>query len=538
MKLNFAEKNAKNAVEYLLWAAKVNVTPRGVTDTLCLHPDYPSIAAVSDALAEWNVDNIATRLHIQQLKDIPLPALAYLTIKGGILAPIKSVADDNITWLDTQDGWKTEALNTFQQKWEGVVLLLEPNDQSGEIDYAKKKKEQWGLNARIPLLIGGTLLLLALLVVLVWPTPPSTNLLLLAGLKIAGTVLGGLLLWQSIESHNPFLQNLCQVWSVNNCNGILESNAAKLTPWLSWSDVGFLYFSGGLLTLVFGSLAVDATPIFALSALTLAALPYTFYSVYYQKIVAKQWCTLCMAAQVVLWMEGAWVIANHASLNANFSLQSIAMIGLAYLIPSLVWILVKWPFEQSAQVFGLRRELQKVKFSEQYIQAMFQNQRSMPPIFTDMHVVKLGKLDASHTLTVVTNPLCGPCAKTHYEIAQLLDKNRQFNLQFVFLGPPKAMQIAAKFLDAPSSQVSVMMDSWYQNNRQDAEKWLAQYPLKSEPENQKQLRLYARWCEMANIISTPTIFINGIQLPTAFQVKDLGNIVNVLEQTNNRVSIP
>lgn len=116
MNLNATEKNTKDTLEYLLWAAKVPVTANGVTEGLCLHPDFPSMAAVSDALSEWNVPNMATRLHPDQIKEIPLPALAYLKIKGGILAPIKSVKNDSITWLDTQAGWQTEGLNSFQQK--------------------------------------------------------------------------------------------------------------------------------------------------------------------------------------------------------------------------------------------------------------------------------------------------------------------------------------------------------------------------------------------------------------------------------------
>ncbi|MEZ4900630.1 MAG: hypothetical protein R2822_02145 [Spirosomataceae bacterium] len=30
-----------------------------------------------------------------------------------------------------------------------------------------------------------------------------------------------------------------------DCNHILTSPAAKITPWLGWSEVGFFYFMGG-----------------------------------------------------------------------------------------------------------------------------------------------------------------------------------------------------------------------------------------------------------------------------------------------------
>ncbi|PWJ53101.1 protein-disulfide isomerase [Dyadobacter jejuensis] len=394
-----------------------------------------------------------------------------------------------------------------------------------------------GSKGRNPFLIGGTLLLLAILIGLTWGNLSSTNLLLITGLKLTGTLLSGLLLWQSLDSDNPFLQSLCQVGQGNNCNGILQSSAAKLTPWLTWSDIGFLYFSGGLLALLFGLFSADMGVISILSVLSILALPYTLYSVYYQKFVAKQWCKLCMSVQVVLWLEAAWVMINYPNLSLNFSLPTMAVLILAFLIPTLIWVLVKTPMVQATQVFGLRRELQKVKFNEEYIKMVFQNQRQMPPIFTDMRTVQRGNPNATHTLTVVTNRLCGPCARIHGEINHLIEKNQQIKAQFVFLGPNKGMQIAAKFLEASASQLQTVMDSWYHDNRQDAEKWLKQYPFEPNADHPKQFQLYARWCELASVNATPTVFINGILLPKAFQIKDLGSIVSVLNQKNANVPI-
>ena len=226
MRLNTTEKNAKNALEYLLWALKLKVTASAIKEELCLHPDFPSIAAVSDALSEWKIPNLATRLHLEQIREIPLPALAYLKINGGILAPVKSVKNNMVTWLDTQNGWQTESITVFQQKWDGITLLIEPQVQSGETDYAHKRKKEWAEHARLPLLLGGLVFVLAILVSLIWNSDTQPYLYLLLGSKLIGTALAGLLLWQSVDTDNPFLQSLCQVGSRNNCNGILQSQAA------------------------------------------------------------------------------------------------------------------------------------------------------------------------------------------------------------------------------------------------------------------------------------------------------------------------
>lgn len=58
MKLNPAEKNAFEALEYVLHATKVKVTSPTIRERLYLHPDFPSIAALSDVLNEWKVPNV------------------------------------------------------------------------------------------------------------------------------------------------------------------------------------------------------------------------------------------------------------------------------------------------------------------------------------------------------------------------------------------------------------------------------------------------------------------------------------------------
>jgi hypothetical protein len=536
MKLNSSEKNALQAVEYLLWASKVNVSAIGLKEELCLHPDFPSMASVSDALSEWQVSNIATRLQTAQLKEVPLPALAYLKIKGGILAPIKSVNSETIEWLDTQNGWQKDSITNFEQKWDGVTLLLEPDNQSGEIDYAVKSKKQFIGNVRIPFLILGSVLCIALILAMYWNTFQSAGSYfgLSLSLKFAGMVLGGLLLWQSLDADNVFLQNICHFSNKNNCNSILQSQASKITSWLSWSEVGFIYFSGGFLVLLFGIISNNLFVSTWLAVFSLLSLPYTIYSIWYQRSIARQWCTLCMAVQLLLWTEAALVIFNYEAYKVSSNTETLLLAAIAFIIPALIWVLVKKPLAEAKQLFDLQKELQKVKFSEDYIQSAFSNQPQMPPVFSDMYTAKLGNPSASNMLTIVTNPLCGPCSRLHHEINKFLETNANIQCQYIFLGPPKALQIASIFLDPHLSDKKELMDSWYQNIQQDSMKWINNHEASIENNNiTEQFQIHSRWCDLAGITGTPTVFINGIKLPTAFKIKDLKRIVSLMHVAND-----
>ncbi len=533
MKLNATEKNALQAVEYLLWEFKVRVSAKGLKEDMIMHPEFPSMVSISDALAEWQVPNMAVRLQAAQLKEIPLPSLAYINTRGGILAPLKSVTHDTVEWLDTKKGWQKDSLSDFEQKWNGITLLLEPNGESGEQRYSERVEGQYVTSVRTPFLIAGAVVCLAIAFGLNWNFLQSAGLSfgVLLAVKLFGMIVSGLLLWQSLDADNPFLQNICHLGSQGNCNGILQSKASKISSWLSWSEVGFVYFTGGFFGLLFALTSGNFSLVAYLALLSMVALPYTIYSVWYQRFVAKEWCTLCMLVQITLWGENAILFTYSGEFAWVLKSESLALLALAFLMPTLIWILIKKPLTEALQLFDVQRELQKVKFNENYIRATFGSQTKMPPIFEDMQTAAIGNLDAPHVVTVVTNPLCGPCSRLHGEINHLVESDKNFKCQFVFLGPAKAWQIASGFLSATTTDRKVLMDSWYSNIQQDAEKWIGINKVEVNPhEVNPQVRLHGRWSELAGVTGTPTVYVNGVKLSAAFKIRDLKRVVPFLNR--------
>jgi uncharacterized membrane protein len=295
-----AEKNALDATKVLLNFSKVRATTLGLKEALGQHPDFPSMNALSDVLTDWQVPNLAARLTPDRLHDIPLPALTYLNIDGGMFAPLRSV-NGQVEWLHTERGWQKESIGQFAQKWSGVALLIEPNGQSGELEYSQNRRRALLKSLRLPFILGGLLIVLALLAQ--WAKYPLTGhaLYYLTGLlKLMGTVVSAMLVWYSLDTNNAFLQKVCQLNGRTNCQNILSSSAAKLTDWLSWAEIGLFYFVGGLLVWGVGLLTGDAAYLQTLYLLTVLALPYTLWLVYYQARVAREWCVLCLTAQALL----------------------------------------------------------------------------------------------------------------------------------------------------------------------------------------------------------------------------------------------
>lgn len=60
-------------------------------------------------------------------------------------------------------------------------------------------------------------------------------------------------------------------------------------------EVGFSYFLSNIIVVVF---LTDLISYYAI--INIFALPYTVWSVWYQKFKAKQWCVLCLIVQLIL----------------------------------------------------------------------------------------------------------------------------------------------------------------------------------------------------------------------------------------------
>jgi ABC-type bacteriocin/lantibiotic exporter with double-glycine peptidase domain len=146
------KENAVLATYQYLKAIGAKVSEETVEETLKNHPDYPSLLATSDALNEWNVENVAVKITPEQLLEIPTPFLAYLNSNGGIFALIKSIKNNKIEWIHTIKGTQRESIEDFNKNWNGVVLIAEANENSIEKNYAENHQKEIIKNLRTPII--------------------------------------------------------------------------------------------------------------------------------------------------------------------------------------------------------------------------------------------------------------------------------------------------------------------------------------------------------------------------------------------------
>lgn len=515
----------------LLKALKVQVTATTVQNAVDEHPHSASLYAISDSLKRWRVENICLQLESNQLHELPVPFLAHLHVDAGSFVVVTQVTKQKVTYLRNANRKTEKSIAAFAREWSGVALLAEAGKNAGENDFAVRRRKQWLSDSRMPAILIGFLILIGLSFYSGIQTQGLAALLpaTLATLKLAGCVITGLLLWYEIDNANPALRQICSSGKQTDCNAVLGSKASKIFKGVSWSEVGFVYFAGGCLFLLFSAHAPFAA-FGVLAWLNLWALPYVAFSVFYQWKVVKQWCPLCLVVQGLLLSETFLNLIGYKNFTNLFhtSYSTLVLALTAFSLPVFVWLFAKPVLLKAQQATKFQREAAWLKYNPQLFPALLSTQKPVSKSPEGLGIT-IGNPAAANTIIKVCNPYCGPCAKAHREIDELLE-NRDIKVQIIFAAMNSEGDIRAKpvkhFLSLYETKNEPLLlqalDDWYITGSKDYDLFAQKYPLNDDLNRQgEKLDAMIEWCKKTEIAYTPTFFINGFELPKWYKVEDI-----------------
>jgi uncharacterized membrane protein len=514
------EPNVKATIAFLKFL-KVRVNNATVNETLQNHPDWPSLLSIGDSLSKWGISNGAGYLPMREIDQLPVPFFANIHNDEYPMAIVSYVDEHEVHYYLKDYLKKTiDTRSDFNIKWTGIYLIAERNEESGEKDYVSKKRQALQTKL-VPFLL--FLTLIASSFRWIYSSALPTFVYLQYSLSILGVAVTTLLVWYEIDKSNPVLQKVCTGIAKGNCNAILTGKHAKLFPWLSWSEIGLFYFTGctiGLLTLT--------NFIYIFSWLAILALPYTLFSVYIQWRVAKQWCVLCLLVQALLLLQTLNVIANELLKTEFNGLQTLTII-IIYAVPALVWFTIKPYFLTLQEAKNTKRQYLRLKFNAEIFDNLLKKQKAIT-IPTDGIGIDLGKADARNVIIKVCNPYCNPCARAHPEIDKLLVENPDIRVKIIFTannteGNTLAKPVKHLMAIADKNDERIMrhaLDDWYLADKKDYSIFAKKYPMNGELLQQDtKVDAMRKWVDEVGVRFTPTIFINGYQLPDAYNIADL-----------------
>lgn len=531
-----AGSNVASVTLTLLKQLHVPVTATTVIDTIEQHPDYPSLLSISDSLQKWKVENLALKVDTESLEKIPTPFIAH-TNKGGNNFILVNSVNGTVDYSDEKKRPQQKTSEEFKKDWDNIVLIAEKSEASGEQEYRLKKRKELIEALRIPLIIAGSLLLIVLYAAAVHNFFAAS----LVFLKFSGSIVAGLLLWFEVDKSNPVLQQICSAGKKTNCTAVLSSKPSKLFNIISWSEIGFFYFAGGFLFLLLTANRQLQT-LSIVSWLNLLALPYTLFSVFYQWRIAKQWCPLCLTVQAILILEFFVLYFGLQQTQTDTLIPYVTLslpkselipLFLSFLLPVFFWVAAKKVYLNAQEGKRYKKELSKLKYNKEIFNALLSKQKQIT-VSSEGLGIMLGNPNAANTIIKVCNPYCGPCAKAHSMMDEILENNEDVKVQIIFMASNDENDTRAKpvkhlmalYEKNDEQLIKKALDDWYSADKKDYNEFAKKYLLNGELQMQgSKIEAMDKWCKGMNISFTPTFFVNDYQLPESYKLDDLKHLL-------------
>lgn len=287
------------------------------------------------ALQDYGVESEAYSLSDKTaIRDLPTPFMAHTAGAEGGNVIVVNIDGNKVEYLSLGVE-RTTDFESFVEDFDGNVFFSYVKEDAGEPDLALHRRLDFFNSSK------KWVLLLCMVALLVYAFVCQGLYRFVSAYFITAIDLGGLyvtylLVQKSLKIHNAKADRFCGVLQEGGCDDILATSASKFFGLFGWSEVGFAYFSVSLLALLMFPASLPS-----LALCNICCLPFTAWSIWYQKFRAKRWCTLCVTVQSMLWLLffsylfGGWV-GKSLPFSMDFFVLGVAYVGTMLLINALM----------------------------------------------------------------------------------------------------------------------------------------------------------------------------------------------------------
>lgn len=256
---------------------------------------FKSLFGFSRLLTGYGIDNQAYRFTDKsQLSQIPTPFIAQKN--DGEFVIVNSVTDNAVDYT-LYHKRHSVTRQSFADHWTGVALIAYPSEKSEEPSYGRHHFFEIIDEAKTVLMVGCIAALFITGFIYQGLYSHFSTWALMA-VDLAGIYITWMLILKTLKINNHSADKICGVLQEHGCDHVLEQKASSFFGIFSWSEVGITYFS----VTTFITLAFPHT-IPTLALINALCLPFTVWSIWYQKFRIKTWCTLCLTTQCLLWLQ-------------------------------------------------------------------------------------------------------------------------------------------------------------------------------------------------------------------------------------------
>lgn len=514
--------NNLNVLSSLLSLLRVNHTSNFTNKFYNEHPYKNNLFGISKMLNSYGVDNVGIRLNNKEdILKLETPFLVHVSFDFGV---VHRLDPQKISYIWNGQDISVD-INEFYKIWDGVILCVEADKNSAEPNYSYNRRKTFFnvLSKNILLILIGIMGITGFIGNTIYS---NLGLFISLIINVIGIYISYLLVLKQMHYSSKSADMICSLFKKSDCNDVLDTAAAKFMDIIGWSEIGLGYFiSNCILILFFPKLYPY------LFLINIFALPYTIWSVWYQKFKAKQWCMLCLIVQVLLWavficnmIFGMTHMPDFAASNIISDLIRIAAI---FLIPTLfvnqLVPLIVIKNREQATIY----EANSFKMDDDVFMGLL-DKETRYEVDKSTSQLLFGNPDAEVLVTVYSNPHCNPCSKMHKRIEAILDRmGDEICVQYILTSFKEELNkssyfLIAAYLHSDYSQAVGIFNEWYVGNGAQREKLVERYNFDLESKAvQGEWQKHRDFREKAKLPSTPYILVNGRFLGEKYNIEDI-----------------
>lgn len=511
-----------DVVALFLSKEKIQVDKRSLKKHLPAHPYYPSLLSLTQTLADFGILLSVVDSDWDILQDCKQRVLLHLKEEKDVLVIFDHIMGNTIHYVDGDGEVYQEDKSAFLAKWDGVLVGITYVDSEKQARIKKRSNERRGEKV---VLVVSALVLVTSILINGGASEPFFWILFV--LKLAGCITSYFLVKHALGHAGKLEEKVCHMGKSTDCNAVLTSPAAKLFKRIGMSDIGVVYFSGGMVALLISILShTGYMALVMLSLLSYCAIPYTLFSLCYQRWVVKKWCPFCLIVIAILWLEA--IVGYFIFTTIDFAWDWVlwGQGVFLFLFLSVAWSLLLDRLKRIVEMDNTEFEYFRWKKNDRIFYLQWQSQpelkaEDMPP------AIQLGDPSAPICITLEVGLNCNPCSKAYDVLYHILSEEPEdFQARLHIASGSAATETCSYLLslyrESGGDAFSEGLKYWYASF--DYEGLVREYPVKDRITANEQgvyAKQHEEWEKKYEIDRTPAIFVNGRRLPKNYQMEDL-----------------
>ena len=524
----------KNIVENLLLADKVKYTKYFIRRLYNEHPYKNTMYGIEKILEEYNIKSCGVKSKEKNIDVLSVPSIVKIEGNNSDLnmsnetgfATILDITKQTVSY-SINGLKKRQSINHFIQNWTGEALILLEDENASEPDYKMHKKTDLIEKGQNLFLLLASLFFISY--VLFTHISISFSLLGSVSLNILGIYNCYIIIRKTLLGDRDLGHSVCSVFGNKDCSELSQTLALPIIKNIPLSVLGISFFLSRLCFFL-GWYNKDLSLFYIDTIAVLFSAACFSYM-----ILKKDFCIFCFITHVIvgLLFIGDFIVLDYSMYNKipfSILLFPIIIIFFIILIKKIIFyhqlnvsyqdVLSKFRYWKT----DIEYFMKKLSKQEQYDTKVFCN----PIVF--------GNKQAKIQLTILSNPHCGPCAKLHSILDNMLKtKGNKFSIQYVFTSFDEELEksnrilLAAYFQEKEEHAINIFSE-WYKTGATSRETFYnkySQYDL-TDSRIERTVNDHKLWMYTNKFNSTPIILINGYKFPDDYDISDIKYIIEEL----------